>query len=180
MQSEFKAEASDFPVAPPLKSYLAEDWATFVFFWALALTVFLQFFTRYVLNDSLAWTEEIARYELICVTFIGASVAVRKNTHIHVEFFYIYFPLPLARALSTLVDVIRTAFYAVCTYLSWQVAEIMKTQQMVVIDWPLSYLYWIVLVGFAAMTFRSVQVSLHHWRTQDSLLIRTHTEGRHQ
>ena len=180
MESEFKAEAADFPVAPPLKSYSVEDWATFVFFWALAITVFLQFFTRYILNDSLAWTEEIARYELICVTFVGAAVAVRKNTHIHVEFFYIYFPTWLAKTLSMSVDVVRTGFYAICTYLAWQVAEIMKTQQMVVIDWPLSYLYWIVVAGFAAMTIRSLQVSIEHWRSGSSVLIRTRTEGRHQ
>ena len=32
-----------------------EDWLAFVIFWSLAFIVFLQFFTRYVLNDSLAW-----------------------------------------------------------------------------------------------------------------------------
>ena len=37
-----------------------EDWIAFGLFWALAFIVFLQFFTRYVLNNSLAWTEEIA------------------------------------------------------------------------------------------------------------------------
>jgi TRAP-type C4-dicarboxylate transport system permease small subunit len=42
-----------------------EDWLAFAIFWALAAIVFLQFFTRYVLNDSVAWTEEIARYGLI-------------------------------------------------------------------------------------------------------------------
>ena len=34
-----------------------ENWIAFVLFWALAFIVFLQFFTRYILNDSLAWTE---------------------------------------------------------------------------------------------------------------------------
>ena len=68
--------------------YRFEDWISFGFFWLLAGTVFLQFFTRYALNDSAGWTEEIARYLLICTVFIGAAVSVRKNNHIHVDFFY--------------------------------------------------------------------------------------------
>src|SRR5467141_2185228 len=62
-----------------------EDWLAFVIFWSLAFIVFLQFFTRYVLNDSLAWTEEIARYGLMWLAFIGGAVVTRKKTHIAVE-----------------------------------------------------------------------------------------------
>ena len=62
-----------------------EDWLAFVIFWGLAFIVFLQFFTRYVINDSLAWTEEIARYGLIWVVFIGAAMVTRRNSHIAVE-----------------------------------------------------------------------------------------------
>ena len=38
-----------------------EDWLALALFWLMCAVVFLQFFTRYVLNDSFAWTEEIAR-----------------------------------------------------------------------------------------------------------------------
>src|SRR6185295_16576683 len=40
---------TDEPV--DLSVYRFEDWLAFGFFWVLALTVFYQFFTRYVLND---------------------------------------------------------------------------------------------------------------------------------
>jgi TRAP-type C4-dicarboxylate transport system permease small subunit len=66
-------DAVDFSDTP------AEAWVALLFFWALGLTVFYQFFTRYVLNDSAAWTEEIARYFLIATVFTGASNWCRKK-----------------------------------------------------------------------------------------------------
>src|SRR5438445_1637450 len=96
-----------------LSGYAFEAWIAFAFFWLLALNIFYQFFTRYVMNDSAAWTEEIARYLLICVVFIGMAAAVRTNTNIHVDFFYRLMPPAMGRVVSTLVDIIRIVFFAV-------------------------------------------------------------------
>src|SRR5712691_2032256 len=52
-----------------LSVYGWEDWIVLAVFWALAVVVFYQVFTRYVLNDAAGWTEEIARYLLVAVTF---------------------------------------------------------------------------------------------------------------
>ena len=41
---------------------------------ALGVIIFYQFFTRYALNDSASWTEEIARYFLVATVFVGAAV----------------------------------------------------------------------------------------------------------
>jgi len=163
-----------------LKEYAPEDWVTLVFFWALGIVVFLQFFTRYALNDSLAWTEEIARYLLTCVAFLGGGMAVRKFSHIHVEFLYIYYPRGLAHFLSTLVDIIRVVFFGYATWLCWKVTLIMQTQPMVVVDWPMSIIYGTCTLGIAVMTFRSIQVAVGNWRSGSSVLTRVGKEGRHQ
>src|SRR5882757_6402369 len=85
-----------------------EDWLAFALFWALAFIVFLQFFTRYVLNDSLAWTEEIARYGLMCVTFIGGAMVTRRNTHIAVELMSnLLGPGPARVALLAFIDLVK-------------------------------------------------------------------------
>ena len=47
-------------------------------------------------------------------------MAVRRNTHIHVEFLYRYLPAEVGRALSTFVDVVRIAFLAYASWLSFQ------------------------------------------------------------
>jgi len=163
-----------------LKEYGPEDWVTLVFFWVLAIVVFLQFFTRYALNDPLAWTEEIARYLLTCVAFLGGGIAVRRYSHIHVEFLYIYYPRGLAHFLSTMVDIIRVVFFGYATWLCWKITLIMSTQPMVVVDWPMSIIYGICTLGIAAMTFRAVQVGVKNWRDGSSVLTRVGREGRHQ
>ena len=43
------------------RNYGIEDWAGLVLLWVLGVLVFTQFFSRYALNDSISWTEEVAR-----------------------------------------------------------------------------------------------------------------------
>jgi TRAP-type C4-dicarboxylate transport system permease small subunit len=167
---------------PPvnLREYRIEDWIAFALFWGLAVVVFLQFFTRYVINDSLAWTEEIARYLLTMVAYLGGAMAVRKFTHIHVEFLYVYLPRRVAWALSVVVDLARIAFLGMAVWLGWVVTEIMQTQRMVIIDWPMSIVFGACTLGLAIMTVRAVQVAIRNWRAGTSPLIAVHDEGRHQ
>ncbi len=163
-----------------LSDYGIEDWLAFGLFWALAAIGGLQFVTRYFLNDSFAWTEEIARYVLMCLTFVGGGMAVRRFSHIHVEFFYVYLPRPAAKACSMLVDVIRIGFFAYSSWLCWKVTEIMQTQRMVIIEMPMSIVFGICTAGFLIMTLRAVQVTVANWRTGTSPLMRVHAEGRRQ
>ncbi len=74
--------------AVDLSGTIVEGWAALAIFWTLGLTVFYQFVTRYVMNDSAAWTEEVARYVLVAVVFIGAAIGVTKNSQIQVDFYY--------------------------------------------------------------------------------------------
>lgn len=147
------------------------DSVALVLFWILAGVVFLQFFTRYVLNDSIGWTEEIARYLLIGTAFSGAVLAVRKNTHIYVEFFYRYLPPAAGRVLSTLVDLGRIAFFATIAWIAAKLAD-RTNQKMASVELSKSVVYWVVFVAFVAMTLYAVRVAWHHWKTGHSPLTR--------
>jgi len=150
-----------------------EAWVAVGFFWILGATVFYQFFTRYVLNDSASWTEEIARYLLIATVFIGAVIGVVKNNHIHVDFFYRYMPRALARVMSTAVDLLRIAFFAAASVLTvLLMLRLGGTTRMTMVDLPMNWVYGVVMVGFAAMAARSVQVAVVHWRRGYSVLER--------
>jgi TRAP-type C4-dicarboxylate transport system permease small subunit len=138
-----------------------EDWLAFGLFWALAGIVFLQFFTRYVLNDSLAWTEEIARYGLMWVTFIGGIIVVRKNTHIGVEVLLHFLPRSAARYLLAAIDTTKLAFIGLLTYFGVQIVERMHWQRMVIIDLPMSVVYAGIAFGCLGMLVRE---AMNFWR----------------
>src|SRR4051812_34070085 len=149
-----------------------EDWLAFVLFWSLAFIVFLQFFTRYVLNDSLAWTEEVARYGLMWVVFIGGAMVTRRNTHIAVELLSnVMKPGPMRAALLALVDFIKLGFLGLLAYFSLTIVERMHMQRMTVFDLPMSYVYGGVAVGCFLMMIRQ---ALNVWRNARERWSRPH------
>ena len=149
-----------------------EGWVALLIFWLLGATVFYQFFTRYVLNNSASWTEEIARYLLIGTVFVGAAIGVVKNNHIQVDLLYRYLPRTVARALAMVVDVLRIAFCATMVVLTAQMMGKLSNMMMTIIDVPMNVLYGVCLFGLAMMTLRSIGVARVHWRRGYSVLER--------
>ncbi len=149
-----------------------EGWLSLGIFWCLGGTVFYQFFTRYALNNSAAWTEEIARYLLIATVFVGASIGVAKDNHIQVDLLYRYLPARAGRVMSMLVDLLRTTFHGAMAVLTWQMMQKMGNYQMTIVDLPMNILYGVCMFGFAVMTLRSVWVAKVHWQRGYSVLER--------
>ena len=152
-----------------------EAWAALLLFWALGGVVFTQFVTRYVFNDSASWTEEIARYLLIGTVFVGAAIGVAKNNHIQVDFLYRYLPRPVSKWLSRGVDLMRVAFFAAMSVLTVLMMQKMGNYQMTIIDLPMNIVYGVCLLGFVAMTVRSLWVMKGHWLRGYSVLERPET-----
>jgi TRAP-type C4-dicarboxylate transport system permease small subunit len=154
-----------------------EAWVALGFFWILGATVFYQFITRYVMNDSAAWTEEIARYLLIATVFTGATIGVVKNNHIQVDFFYRYMPPRMGRVMAIAVDIMRIAFFASAVVLTlMMMLKLGSSSRMTMVDLPMNWVYGICMLGFAAMAVRSVQVALIHRRRGYCVLERPESE----
>ena len=152
--------------------YAIEDWAAFAIFWVMTLAVFLQFFTRYVMNNSFAWTEEIATNCLVAIVFIGSAMCVRLGRHIQVDFLFRYLPPGTARVLATAIDVVRTLFFAYAAWLIWRFMGVIEGETMTTIDLPKNLVYGAVCAGFVLMFVRSVQIGIGNWRRGYSVLER--------
>lgn len=151
-----------------LRRYGVEDWIGLALLWGTGLLVFTQFFSRYALNNSVSWTEEMARYCLIALTFIGAAGAVRRGSHIRVELLESLLPLPARRVLQALLDALRLGFWAFGAWVGFDLADRMGTMPMDSLDATLAWVYWPVFAGFVLMTLREVQWIWRRWRTGDA------------
>lgn len=136
------------------------DSIVFAVFWALFLVVAWQFFTRYALNSSAGWTEEIARYLLVGVVFLGAVTATRKRSHIAVEAGLVFAPSRLRGWMLAGVDAAVAALSVLMTWHSISLAQ-RTTGYMVSIDVSKATLYWCTTAAFGGM---SAHACLGLWR----------------
>lgn len=85
-------------------SFLINQWIEYLLFslgLTMTLVVAVQVFFRYVLNQSLFWSEELARFLLVWLTFLGASSAYYRKVNPGVDFLYIKLP-PLLKKISSI------------------------------------------------------------------------------
>ncbi len=167
----------DFEIETPLVVPSWIDYPALAFFWILFGIVFLQFFTRYVLNDSLGWTEEIARYLLILVGFVGSATCVRKNGHIYLEFLYRMLPAPIVKGMSLFALVVSVGFFGFCAWLSVGLSQKTAFQQMTSVALPKNIIYWIVGASFVAMTLAALFRLVKMWRKRADALAEDLADG---
>lgn len=155
--------------AVDLSIYAVEDWVTMALFWLMGLCVFLQFFTRYALNNSLAWTEEIAANCLVVIVFLGSVMCVRLGRHIAVDLLYRYVSPRTRRVLEIAVDVLSIAFYAYTSWLMWRYIAIVGSERMVTVKLPRGIVFYTVFAAFVLMFLRAVQRFVHDLRAGRSV-----------
>jgi TRAP-type C4-dicarboxylate transport system permease small subunit len=143
------------------KSIPLEGWLCIPIFWVLAAVVFWQFFTRYALDNSAVWTEEVARQLLILLTFFGAAFGLRTRAHICIAYFADKLPGRLRRRVDEVSALLQFAFYGYGTVLALKVAAATKFQQLMSVDISKSVVYYAVAAAFALLTLRA---GLDAWR----------------
>ena len=60
-------------------------WEITLLMGALSLTVFLQVWTRYISQNPLYWTDELARYLFIWITMLGGAIGLKRRVHLSID-----------------------------------------------------------------------------------------------
>jgi TRAP-type C4-dicarboxylate transport system permease small subunit len=130
--------------------------------WLLTV-LFLQVFTRYVLNDPLSWTEEVARYSYVYIVFLGSSAAITHRTHVGIDFVVKATPRRVQWAVAFAVNLLILFTLANLVYWGYRAALRQWTLPLVVLDVPYTWVYIVVPITAALMTLRTIAVMREDW-----------------
>ncbi len=121
---------------------------------AMAYVLARQVFTRYLLGFSEYWTEELARYFLIWMAFLGGALAVRTGAHISMGLAVMHLRGATAAWVRRIKDVCVAVFAAIMLVAGSHYVQVAMEQRTPVTQIAVGWIYLpIPLAGFLMLLF---------------------------
>lgn len=117
----------------------------------MALLVFVNVVCRYLLGFSLIWVEELTRYMMVWLGFLGSGLVLRFGAHVAVDFFQDLLPPGAARAVRIAIVVSLVFTFAALAWLGVRYASFAWGQETAVLNWSTGAIYLAVPIGSALM-----------------------------
>jgi C4-dicarboxylate transporter DctM subunit len=119
---------------------------------ATVVVTVTQVFFRYVLNASLSWPEEMARWAFIWLVFIGMALGVQRDGHISLDVLHRKLSGPWQTILTMFGHVVICATSVALLRHGWDLAS-RATYVSPALEWHFRYLYSAVPCGAALNLF---------------------------
>ena len=135
--------------------YFAELVAAIMFMIMFAAFL-LQVFTRYILNDPVAWTQEFVLIAYIWIVFWCAAFLLREREHITFDMFFLALPLPGRRVLAIILTALTGVAFVAALPATVDYVTFMKIEKSPVIGLRFDVLYSIFVVFVIAVAVGAV------------------------
>jgi len=135
------------------------NWILALIMTAMLVVVSAQVWYRFVMNDPLAWSEELARYLFVWISFLGSAVGVRMQVHLGIDLIDKILS-PRGRKIMTLaVNLLIQIFLVVVIFWGIRILKVIQFQKSASMGIPMTYPYMAVPVGSVLMLINSLRLS---------------------
>ena len=139
-------------------------WLLIFFTASMFVIVGINVFSRYVLNNSLGWADELARFVFIWISFLGAVIAYHEHEHVGLDLLINRIPSRKVQIILRLIGEIGVTLVLLCLlYYGW-VVSMSATNVSPALYIPMKVVYIIVPVCAALMLIINVLHIKHHVR----------------
>lgn len=126
-------------------------------FLIMVVVVFSQVFTRYLTNNSLVWSEELARFSMIWMVFLASIITFSTNDHIIVDALITFLknkPRAILLILSKIMVLIYSTFIVIG---ATQFLPIVSIQKSAVLEITMSFVYSVIPVSMVCIAVLSIR-----------------------
>lgn len=127
---------------------------------AIAFTMSLQVFQRFVLNRSLPWPDELVGNLLVALAMFGATLAMRDGEHLRVRVLWYAVPKPLVNVIRVSADLISIGFLLLVAWASWPNVVRMWRVNLTTLDVPIAVFVATVPLCFVLMSYYVIRRSV--------------------
>jgi TRAP-type C4-dicarboxylate transport system permease small subunit len=140
--------------------------ASFVLLAALVVTPLLQITMRGVFNVPLAGAEELAKYFLICLTFLAASNVTAEGGQIRMEEFQVWLPPRPRWILQLAIELSGVALFGVLFVAS--VVTVSRNMNSVtpILEMPFWLFFAPLVLGSLLLAVETLAMFVHTWRSR--------------
>jgi TRAP-type transport system small permease protein len=118
-------------------------------FAAMVLIGFFQVFSRFVLNKTPSWSEEIQIFGHIWLIFLAIPIAYRRGAHFTVEAIRRQYSLGINRVFDLMVECLWAGFAIATAWYSYRVSLVAGRNVSPGLEIPMSYPYYGMIIGSA-------------------------------
>ncbi|MGI9436210.1 MAG: TRAP transporter small permease [Geminicoccaceae bacterium] len=117
----------------------------------MTLVILLQVFFRYVLGSALTWSEEVARFMMIWMTFLIAPVAYRHGINVSLDFFASMIKGRMKEITTIALNVLVILFLVIFFFESFGMIERGLKLKASTLSIKMAYIYLILPISFFLM-----------------------------
>lgn len=122
----------------------------------MCVVIFVATFCRFTKIISLPWSEELARYCMVWIIFIGIGSAAKTGGHFCVEAITMILPKAVRNILGMVRIVIVGGFHLFVSFYAVKIVQNQMMMQQVTpsLKWPMWIIYAAIPIGSILMTIR--------------------------
>ncbi|MDH4617466.1 TRAP transporter small permease [Brevibacillus sp. AY1] len=125
----------------------------------MVVAVFLQVLFRFFLDQPLAWTEELARYLLVWLTFLGSAYAMSIKAHIGTEYIQKFLSPMANKIVLSVAALLSILFFAVMIYQGYLLSVRSMTQTSPSLLVPMGYIYMVIPISGVLLIMNVLHVT---------------------
>ena len=125
----------------------------------MTLILGLQIVCRFIFNNSLTWSEELARFMFIWSTFLSIAFCLKEGISLKIDTLVSVFPQKVQSIMWLIGDIAMFAFFIYMVPSAWEFAyaSVRNGQTSAACGIPMYFVQGSLVVGFALAAFRSAQ-----------------------